>query len=205
MSVVGLRLATELRGTPCLELEDAPVPRKSMIRSRSFSGRLRAFGALREAVATHAQRAGEKLRAEGLVAGRMGVFITTKQFGDPPHYSNAAATALQPATNHTPTLLDTAGTLLRVIYREGPAYKKAGVRLQALRPEEPRQGHLFEEADAADEALMAAVDQLNRTMGRGTVGFAAAGVAGQRDWTMKREMRSPHYTTRWRDLPVAAA
>jgi len=205
LTVVGLRVATELRGTPCLELEDAPAPRKSMIRSRSFSGRLYALGDLREAVATHAQRAAEKLRAEELVAGRLGVFVTTKKFGDPPHYSNAAGAPLRPATNQTPTLLDVAGTLLRAVYRDGPAYKKAGVRLQALRPEGTGQGHLFREDTDEDEALMAAVDRLNREMGRGTVGFAAAGVAGRRDWTMKREMRSPHYTTRWADLPEARA
>jgi DNA polymerase V len=205
LSVVGLRIATELRGTPCLALEDAPAPRKSMIRSRSFSDRLYAQGALREAVAKHAQRAAEKLRAEDLVAGRIGVFVTTKDFGDPPHYSNAAATALRPATHHTPALIEAAGALLRAVYREGPAYKKAGVQLQALRPASARQGHLFAGRDAEDDALMAAVDGLNREMGRGTVGFAAAGVAGQRDWTMKRERRSPHYTTRWDDLPTAQA
>ena len=79
------------------------------------------------------------------------------------------------------------------------------MRLQALRPEGTGQGHLFREDTDEDEALMAAVDRLNREMGRGTVGFAAAGVAGRRDWTMKREMRSPHYTTRWADLPEARA
>jgi DNA polymerase V len=205
LSVVGLRLATELRGTSCLDLEEAPAPRKSMIRSRSFSERLYALADLREAVSTHAQRAAEKLREEGLTAGRMGVFITTKRFGDPPHYDNAAATALDPATNHTPDLLRTARALLRVVYREGPAYKKAGVTLQNLRPETVRQGHLFRERTDEDDALMSAVDTLNRTMGRDTVGFAAAGMAGERDWTMKREKRSPHYTTRWADLPVVQA
>ena len=205
LSVVGLRLATELRGTPCLPLEDAPTPRKSMIRSRSFSGRLHTQDELREAVSMHAQRAAEKLREEGLVAGQLEVFVTTKRFGDPPHYANAAAAALQPATNHTPALLDAAETLLDVVYREGPAYKKAGVALQALRPEDAGQGHLFRDRTAADDALMDAVDELNQDMGRGTVGFAAAGLSGKRDWTMKREMRSPHYTTRWADLPVAHA
>jgi len=205
LSVVGLRLAAELRGTPCLPLEDAPTPRKSMIRSRSFSDRLHTQDELREAVSMHAQRAAEKLREEGLVAGQLEVFVTTKRFGDPPHYANAAAASLQPATNHTPPLLDAAGTLLDIVYREGPAYKKAGVALQALRPEDAGQGHLFRNRTAADDALMDAVDELNREMGRGTVGFAAAGRSGERDWTMKREMRSPHYTTRWSDLPVAHA
>jgi DNA polymerase V len=52
---------------------------------------------------------------------------------------------------------------------------------------------------------MDAVDRINQTMGPGTVGFAAAGVAGERDWTMERKIRSPHYTTRWTDLPVVQA
>jgi len=205
LTVVGLRLATELRGTPCLSLDEAPQPRKSMIRSRSFSGRVRAKSELREAVSKHAQRAAEKLREEGLVAGQLEVSITTKRFGDPPHYSNAASTGLQPATHHTPSLLDAAGTLLDAIYREGPVYKKAGVTLQALRPEDAGQGHLFREASSEDDALMDAVDRINQTMGPGTVGFAAAGVAGERDWTMERKIRSPHYTTRWTDLPVVQA
>ena len=205
LTVVGLRLATELRGTPCLELEDVPETRKSLIRSRSFSGRVTDESTLREAVSKHVQRAAEKLRAEGLVAGHLEVFITTKRFGDPPHYANAAGGTLRPVTHHTPILLRHARRLLRVIYREGPAYKKAGVTLQKLRPEMPRQGHLFGDPDPEDAALMDAVDHLNQTMGRGTVGFAAAGVRGERDWTMKREQRSPHYTTRWSDLPVAKA
>jgi len=203
LTVVGLRLATELRGTPCLELEDVPETRKSLIRSRSFSARVPDEATLREAVSKHVQRAAEKLRSEGLVAGHLEVFITTKRFGDPPHYSNAAGGTLRPGTHHTPTLLRHARRLLQVIYRDGPAYKKAGVTLQTLRPETPRQGHLFGDPDPEEAALMDAVDRLNRTMGRGTVGFAAAGVQGEREWTMKREQRSPHYTTRWSDLPVA--
>jgi DNA polymerase V len=205
LTVVGLRLATELRGTPCLKLEDVPEPRKSLIRSRSFSGRVTDESTLREAISKHTQRAAEKLRAEDLVAGHLEVFITTKRFGDPPRYSNTAGGTLRPVTHHTPILLRHARRLLRVIYREGPAYKKAGVTLQKLRPETPRQGPLFGDPDPDDAALMDAVDRLNREMGRGTVGFATAGVRGEREWTMKREQRSPHYTTRWSDLPVARA
>ncbi|MFB6273930.1 MAG: DUF4113 domain-containing protein [Salinibacter sp.] len=179
--------------------------RKSLIRSRSFSERVTDETTLREAVSTHTQRAAEKLRAEGLVAGHLEVFITTKRFGEPPHYSNAVGGTLRPVTHHTPTLLHYARRILGVIYREGPAYKKAGVTLQKLRPETPRQDHLFGDPDPEEAALMKTVDRLNREMGRGTVGFAAAGVQDERTWTMKREQRSPHYTTRWDDLPVARA
>jgi len=44
---------------------------------------------------------------------------------------------------------------------------------------------------------MAVIDDLNKK-GRGTLWFAGQGIAQQ--WQMKREMLSPHYTTRFSDL-----
>jgi len=53
------------------------------------------------------------------------------------------------------------------------------------------------------DALMAALDTLNRTMGRDTIAFAAQGI--ERPWKLRAEMRSPRYTTRWDELPIAKA
>jgi DNA polymerase V len=57
---------------------------------------------------------------------------------------------------------------------------------------------------------MEAVDRINREHGTRAVGLAAAGLSGGegnfgREWTMKRQKRSPRYTTRWDELPVAHA
>ena len=51
-------------------------------------------------------------------------------------------------------------------------------------------------------ALMKAVDRINGDWGRDTVRFAATGARHPRGapWSMKQDMRSPCYTTRWRDL-----
>ncbi|NIF58753.1 DUF4113 domain-containing protein [Enterobacter sp. Ap-916] len=43
------------------------------------------------------------------------------------------------------------------------------------------------------------LDHLNAKDGRGTLYFA--GQEGQQAWKMKRDMLSPHYTTRYGDLP----
>jgi DNA polymerase V len=61
MTVVGLRTAWELRGRSCLDLEllrhrGSPA-RKTLVRSRSFGERVETKKNLREALATHAQRA----------------------------------------------------------------------------------------------------------------------------------------------------
>jgi len=210
MTVVGLRTAWELRGRSCLDLELVRPDRKTMVRSRSFGERVETKKNLREALAKHAQRAAEKLREESLVAKGIKVFITTKRFGDPPHYSNGVAGSLPKHTAHGAPFVKASRRLLEPIYRSGYGYKKAGVCLYDIRPKRPHQESLFGQGRREDEDLMEAVDHVNREHGKGTIGLAAAGLSGGegnlgREWTMKRQKRSPRYTTRWDELPVAHA
>ena len=52
--------------------------------------------------------------------------------------------------------------------------------------------------------LMTAVDVLNDRYGRRALSIASAGVGGdKRGFEMKRERKTPEYTTRWSDLPTA--
>jgi DNA polymerase V len=51
---------------------------------------------------------------------------------------------------------------------------------------------------------MAAMDVINGTFGCGTVRVAFAGGKSPM-WKMRQAALSPCYTTRWKDLPVAAA
>ena len=50
------------------------------------------------------------------------------------------------------------------------------------------------------ENLMKTMDQINETFGRGTLHSAAEGL--RKAWAMKREHKTPGYTTRWDQLPV---
>lgn len=54
-------------------------------------------------------------------------------------------------------------------------------------------------------ALMAAMDTCNARFGRGAVVPARAGLVEKRTWSTKFEMRTPHYTTRLAEVPVATA
>ncbi|WP_103028683.1 Y-family DNA polymerase [Salinibacter altiplanensis] len=210
MTVVGLRTAWELRGRSCLDLELVRPDRKTLVRSRSFGERVESKENLRQALAKHAQRTAEKLREEGLVAKGIKVFITTKRFGDPPHYSNGAAGSLPEHIARASAFARASRRLLEPIYRQGLGYKKAGVCLYDIRPARPHQESLFGRGREEDEALTEAVDQINREYGKETVGLAAAGLPGgegnlEREWTMKRQKRSPRYTTQWDELPVVHA
>ena len=85
---------------------------------------------------------------------------------------------------------------------------KAGVMLLDLMPGNVLQDELaLEEEDQRDRTKsMVALDTLNQRYGKGTVHSGATGGTNKgKDWGMKQERRTPQYTTRWEDVPVARA
>jgi DNA polymerase V len=205
LTVMGLRTVMELRGVPCVPLETAAAPKKTITCSRSFGRTVESLEEMREAVAMYAGLAAEKLRAEGLAASRMEVFIHTRPHGETARYAATTSTRLALATNFTPKLVACAHRLLERIYRPGFAFSRAGVTFTHLVSEKQVQLSLFEpEGDPAREkALMAAVDALNRKFGSDTVRLASSGL--KRGWGMRQEKRSKRCTTHWDELLTVAA
>lgn len=200
LNVLGLRTATELRGTPCIPLELAPPPKKGLVVSRMFGRKLTDFEDVKQALVAYVTRAGEKLRRDGLTARHMTVFLHNSPFATSEGYfSNAASFQLAYPTSDTAELIGYAVPALRRIFRQGPHYAKCGVMLDELTAAGSGQRDLF---DARDEErsgrLMAALDTLNHRMGRDTVFYAGSGV--RRDWKAFANMKSWHFTTDWRQL-----
>jgi DNA polymerase V len=69
LGVVTMRLALELRGVACLDLEREIPDRKSIMASRSFGQPVTTLAEMREAVAAYTARAAEKLRGQRRLAG----------------------------------------------------------------------------------------------------------------------------------------
>jgi len=202
--VTGLKTVHELRGIPCLPLEECPPARQSITVSRSFGRPVTALGDMREAVATYMTRAAEKLREERLAAGALTVHLTTNPFNDSPQYSNSATIELPVATDASAELIRQALDLLPRLWRDGYRYKKAGVLLTALVPAGEVQTGLFDGEDRTKvRKLSAALDRLNAKLGADTLRF---GATGQRQgWRATFAHRSPAYTTNWHDLPLVKA
>ena len=199
-SVVMQRLILELRGIPSLGAEEV-APKKQIIASRSFRERVTDLNALQEAVSYHVTRAGEKLRHQGSVCGMLQVSLRTGRHNPNERYFGRS-TQVQFATPTADTrkLIRAARQAAEQIYLEGPRYAKAGIMLFDLTPANRLQLGLFELGDSdRSRALMEVVDQLNRCYGKKTVFFASEGI--QKRWVMKRQMRTPAYTTCWEDLP----
>lgn len=201
--VPGLRTVWELRGRSCLPLELMIPPRKGITCSRSFGRRTRDRRQLREALATYAARAGEKLRRDGSAAGALTVFLMTNRFSNEPQYSRSALLTLNPPADSDRALIQLALAGFERIYRDGYRYHKAGVTLTALCPAHETQTDLFCPLEQpATERLSHALDSVNSHYGAGTIRYAAAGI--DKPWRMRSNYRSPCYTTRWEDIPVVA-
>ena len=202
-SIVLERTVHELNGVACLELEEIPAKRKQIISSRSFGQVVTELDNIRQAIAQHAARAAEKLRAEDQQAKVLTVFIQTNRFKtDQASYSNSATGQLPEPSSDSRVLTRLAMQLLESIWRDGYRYNKGGVMLADFYDQNTSQPSLFEDMAKKyrSKKLMAAVDQINES-GLGTVTLASQGSRNTNTWAMKREHLSPAYTTRWSDLP----
>jgi DNA polymerase V len=207
-SVVVERTVRELQGMSCIDLEDAPAPKKEIACTRSFGRPVRSVTQLEEALSDFAGRACEKLRRQGGRAGQVLVFIRTSPFRkQDKQYSRSVVVPLRRPTADTGLVCQAAIAGLRAIYREGFNYAKAGVMLLELQPAVVQQEELDLGDDTSDRTdLMAAMDRLNLRYGRGTVLVASSGSGAlPRDWHMKQERRTPRYTTHWDEMAVARA
>ncbi|RCN12911.1 DNA polymerase V subunit UmuC [Pseudomonas aeruginosa] len=197
--VIG-KTARELRGVACLEAEEAAPPKQEICCSRMFGKRLHELPPIREAVATYAARACEKLRAQGSYCKRVQVNIRTGMFNPAePRFSKGVSVELPYPTDDTRLIIKAATDGLQQAYREGFAFSKAEVLLLDLRQPGEFTGDLFAavQSERATKA-MAVMDSINAKWGRGTV--RPGGVPSGPDWGMRWELMSQSYTTSLQQL-----
>ena len=206
LTIQGLRLVWELRGTSCLPLEAFEKPKKGICCSRSFGKSVTTIEDLREAVSMHAARACEKLRRQRLAAQHLTVFISTSRYRANPAeiYSAATSFRLPFPTSFTPAFVEAAKALLERVYKPGFVYHKAGIFLTDIVPDAEAQQSLMVRVDVERQMrLMEAVDAINRKYGKHTVRPLAMGC--EQGWQMKRTRLSRRYTTRWDELLTVRA
>lgn len=115
---------------------------------------------------------------------------------DQPQDSRSGTVHLSAPTNHTPTLMAAAQRLAKGLFQPGHAYHRAGVYLLDLVPDTYQQLALFDvppELVERQRKAMTVLDQVNTTLGRGTLTFASALKAPT--WKAKQAYLSKRYTT----------
>ncbi|HBS6617210.1 TPA: Y-family DNA polymerase [Klebsiella pneumoniae] len=202
-NVVLERTVRELRGEPCLGLEEFAPVKQEIVCSRSFGQRISTYEEMRQAICLYASRAAEKLRGEHQYCRFISAFVKTSPFAlNEPYYGNSTSVKLLTPTHDSRDIITAATKCLDAIWRDGYRYQKAGVMLGDFYSQGVAQLNLFDDNAPRknSEKLMEVLDHLNAKDGRGTLYFAGQGI--QSAWQMKREMLSPRYTTRFSDLPV---
>lgn len=195
------RTQSELAGIACADIQEQEPDRKQIVCSRSFGRDVVELEDVREAVCTFAVRACEKLRARSLQAGGVQVWFDTNAFkpGAKQYFPSKAINLMTP-TSDTREILGVANNLVTSMYRNGYAFKKAGIGLLDLTHGDTHQGDLFAGIDPRSAKLMELLDQTNRKFGRGAMGFAASGWKKKPAWGMRQENLSRAYTSRWDQL-----
>ena len=209
----------ELRGTACLDMDDAPSARKQILVSRSFGRAVTDADVLVAALSDFAGRAAEKLRLQASLAGEITVFFRTSPYrrNDAQHSVHVTVPLGRP-TADTTTFVQAALRVVRAEWRRGMNYAKAGVMLGDICGRElpqaefnfstPVPGRVDPDPRGQRAQLMQTIDQLNRRYGRDAVhvGSTASGAAARsRTWATRQDRRSPRYTTRWAEMPVVRA
>jgi DNA polymerase V len=188
-----------------MAIQELEPDRQQIVVSRSFGSRVESHTEVQQAAAKFAIMACEKLRKRGLVATGVWLFAHTDPFRPelPQHHPSRAVT-LPVATSDTRIVLEAIRGLFSGMLRKGYGYKKCGVALLDLSRPENLQHDLFHAPTVGNEALMSTLDAINRKFGRGSAGFAASGWKKAPVWGMRQRNVSPHFTTRWEDLPKAS-
>ncbi|WP_445722259.1 Y-family DNA polymerase [Flavobacterium sp.] len=191
MGITGLRLKYELEGKSVIDI-DEPKNKKSIAITRSFKQDIADILELKERVSTFAMVCGEKLRKQKSCCYNIIVYLRKDKYQDS-NYSHYKMETLPFATNSGITISNTAIKMLNEIYQKGSIYKKAGVIVTQIIPEDEKQFHLFEEENPKHQLLMKIMDDFQKKTGERKIKLANQDLKAT--WIMKQNHLSKKYTT----------
>lgn len=206
LTVVGERLIHELRGTCCISLEQEAPLKKGTAVTRMFGHRITDINELMEPMSFFAARLAEKLRKDDLGTNSITAFFHSSPHDEGTYHYEQGTVCLPEATNDSTVLIRAVRRIVESRYKRGVRYFKGGVTSMDLVLIGKSQGVLFDHlSDPQSQNLMNAVDKLNRKYGRGSLKFATTGNQVKKGWSTQFNFKSPAYTTRLEELPVACA
>ena len=199
MSVVGLRLKKELEGESVLSLEESRSPKKAIATTRSFKKNLTYFEDLKERVSTFSICCSEKLRSQKSNCNSIYVFIKSNRHQkNKLQYRNGIVMTLPYGSNSSITISKYAVEGLKKIYKKNVEYKKAGVIVMGLVPNNKTQLNIFEKENPKHQILMKTLDFITKKEGTGKIKLGSQDL--KRVWKMKQTRLSSRYTTELKEI-----
>ena len=198
MGVVGMCLKYELEGKSVLEMEE-PKAKKNIAVTRSFEKDITDFNELKERVVTFASVCSEKLRKQNSCCNVVTLYLRKDPFNaNGEKYSFYRMQTLSFPSNTSFSISQTAIMMLKDLYQEGTAYKKAGVMVSEIVPSSQRQFKLFDEENPKYQKLMEVMDAVQAKTGERKLRLASQDL--KRTWKMKQNHLSNRYTTNFNEL-----
>ena len=198
MGVVGMRLKYELEGKSVLEMEE-PKAKKNIAVTRSFEKDITDFNELKERVVTFASVCSEKLRKQNSCCNAVILYLRKDKFkANGERYSFYRMQTLPFPSNTSFSISKIAISMLKELYQEGTAYKKAGVVVSEIVPSSHRQFKLFDEENPKYQKLMEVMDSVQAKTGERKLRLASQDL--KRTWKMKQNHLSNRYTTNFNEL-----
>lgn len=201
VNINGQRTWRELNGEPCIDIETTCPDKKQICTSRSFSRAITDIDSLINAVSSFATIVSRKLREQKSYAVSISIFIHTNAFRtDQEQYFKSSHIRFEEPTDDTLTITTTAVDILRAIFREGYAYKKAGVIITEIIDAKNYQPNLFSSPEEREkkQRLMSILDTINHSSNATDMVHTASFDPEMK--LIKKELMSTHYTTRLSDI-----
>ena len=195
----GLLTWQELQGQDVIDITQLPM-KQSITTSRTFATAISEQPLIEEQIANFCAHCARQLRTQKSVAQQLYVYAHTSAFRTDieQHYLSEMIT-LPVATSNTQELVSYALAAFRRAYRPNVLYKKAGVVLLKIIPENAILPDMFDTKDRArDNRLQRVLDHITDRHGKRSV-ILGSQLTSEHP-VYKNEHKSPLYTTDLRDI-----
>ncbi len=204
--VVALRIQNELKGKPCIPINEISSDRKEICVSRSFSNHIDSLEELNQAISKYVLIASAKLRKYNQLSSSITIFATTN-INSKDFFKCEATEKLDIATSDSRFILNKSLGLTRKIFKPYKKIIKAGVILHKLQSNQYKQNILFNDIiiqkNLNTEKINNLIDKINKNNQRDTLNWGASAI--EKDWYPRRERLSSYKTTNIESIPTVFA
>lgn len=205
MGIHGRQLVAELSGQCCYSLEGYDRVRQSIMHGRMFGEDTNQFFVIEASIASLVNKAALKLRAEGLLANKATIQLSTNHH-KPGYKRLIRQVNLQTPTADSGQLSAKLTSAIQSNFNPNDLYHRVNIMLYDLVSEKLLQASLFDKPDLkslkSTLKRLQAVDTINARYGHHAIHYAAEDLSNA--WQPRRALRSPRYTTNWQELPTVS-
>ena len=200
ISIVAWRLQKDLQGISKIPLEEI-ASKKMIATTRSFEHTYSDIENIKERISTFATKCAEKLRNQKSNCHMLIVKLSSDRFQKNLQQHRESTTVIfSYPTDSTLEIANAAIKAVKTIFKPGIKYKKAGVILTGLVPNDNFQLNLFTHENPKHKPLMAAIDDLNKKFKSDKIKLGNQDL--KRTWKMRQKRLSAKFTTNINDIII---